>query len=202
MIGVLGILLSLGLLIYLAYRGITVLVLAPILALLAAVIGGETRLLATYTQIFMVSLAGFVGKYFPLFLLGAIFGRLRSDSGSASKIARWIVSRLGPSHALLAIVFACGILTYGGVSVFVVVVASYPAAVALFQAANTPKRLIPGAILLGGATFTLSGLPGTPAIQNAIPMPFFGTDIFMCTVIGPLLALIILLVLGSTFGGF
>lgn len=190
MIGVLGILLSLALLMYLAYRGINVLVLAPLLALLAALLGGETRLLATYTQIFMVSLGGFVAKYFPLFLLGAIFGRLMSDSGSASKIARWIVSRLGPSHALLAIVLACGILTYGGVSVFVVVFASYPVAVALFQAAHTPKRLIPGAILLGGATFTLSGLPGTPAIQNAIPMPFFGTDTFAAPGLGSIAALV------------
>jgi H+/gluconate symporter-like permease len=190
MIGVLGILLSLGLLIYLAYRGINVLVLAPVLALLAALIGGETRLLATYTQIFMVSLGGFVAKYFPLFLLGAIFGRLMSDSGSASTIARRIVSRLGAAHALLAIVLACGILTYGGVSVFVVVFATYPVAVALFQAADTPKRLIPGAILLGGATFTLSGLPGTPAIQNAIPMPFFGTDTFAAPGLGSVAAIV------------
>jgi H+/gluconate symporter-like permease len=192
MIGVLGILLSLALLMYLAYRGITVLVLAPLLSLLAVVAGGDPRLLASYTQIFMPSLGGFVARYFPLFLLGAIFGRLMSDSGSASAIARWIVSRLGPSQALLAIVLACGILTYGGVSVFVVVFASYPVAVALFRAANTPKRLIPGAILLGGATFTLSGVPGTPAIQNAIPMPFFGTDTFAAPGLGSIAGSIML----------
>ena len=192
MIGVLGILLSLGLLMYLAYRGINVLVLAPLLALLAALMGGETRLLATYTQIFMTSLGGFVAKYFPLFLLGAIFGRLMSDSGSASKIARWIVSKLGPSQALMAIVLACGLLTYGGVSVFVVVFATYPVAVALFQVANTPKRFIPAAILLGGATFTLSGVPGTPAIQNAIPMPFFGTDTFAAPGLGSIAGIVML----------
>ena len=132
MIGVFGILLSLALLMWLAYRGINVLVLAPILALLAMVIGGDTRLLATYTQIFMTSLGGFLIKYFPLFLLGAIFGRLMSDSGSATTIARWIVSKVGTRRAALAIVLACGILTYGGVSVFVVVFATYPIAAALF----------------------------------------------------------------------
>ena len=192
MIGVLGILLSLGLLMYLAYRGINVLVLAPLLALLAALMGGDTRLMATYTQIFMTSLGGFLAKYFPLFLLGAIFGRLMSDSGSASKIARWIVSKLGPSQALMAIVLACGLLTYGGVSVFVVVFATYPVAVALFQVANTPKRFIPAAILLGGATFTLSGVPGTPAIQNAIPMPFFGTDTFAAPGLGSIAGIVML----------
>lgn len=175
---------------YLAYRGINVLILAPLLALLAALLGGDTRLLATYTQIFMTSLGGFVAKYFPLFLLGAIFGRLMSDSGSAATIARSIVRRLGASQALVAVVLACGILTYGGVSVFVVVFATYPVAVALCRAAGTPKRLIPGAILLGGATFTLSGIPGTPAIQNAIPMPFFGTDAFAAPGLGTMAGLI------------
>ncbi|MEY4634725.1 MAG: hypothetical protein RJA55_523 [Acidobacteriota bacterium] len=195
MIGVAGILLSLVLLMYLAYRGINVLVLAPLLSLLAALLGGDPRMLAIYTQVFMVSLGGFVAKYFPLFLLGAIFGRLMSDSGSATSIARSIVARLGPSQALLAIVLACGILTYGGVSVFVVVFAAYPVAVELFRAANTPKRLIPGAILLGGATFTLSGMPGTPSIQNAIPMPFFGTDTFAAPGLGSV-AGVVMLVLG------
>lgn len=195
MIGVAGILLSLVLLMYLAYRGINVLVLAPLLSLLAALLGGDPRMLAIYTQVFMVSLGGFVAKYFPLFLLGAIFGRLMSDSGSATSIARSIVAWLGPSQALLAIVLACGILTYGGVSVFVVVFAAYPVAVELFRAANTPKRLIPGAILLGGATFTLSGMPGTPSIQNAIPMPFFGTDTFAAPGLGSV-AGVVMLVLG------
>ena len=192
MIGVFGIFLSLVLLMYLAYRGINVLVLAPLLSLLAALMGGDPRMLAIYTQVFMISLGGFVAKYFPLFLLGAIFGRLMSDSGSAATIARSIVARLGPSQALLSIVLACGILTYGGVSVFVVVFASYPVAVELFRAANTPKRLIPGAILLGGATFTLSGMPGTPSIQNAIPMPFFGTDTFAAKGLGSVAGVVML----------
>jgi H+/gluconate symporter-like permease len=194
MIGVIGILLSLGLLMYLAYRGINVLVLAPLLSLLAALADGDTRRLATYTQVFMGSLGGFVTRYFPLFLLGAIFGRLMSDSGSAASIARWIVNRLGPKHAPLAIVLACGILTLGGVSVFVVVFAAYPVAVELFRAAGAPKRLIPGAVLLGGATFTLSGIPGTPSIQNAMPMPYFGTDTFAAPGLGSIAAVVMFVV--------
>jgi H+/gluconate symporter-like permease len=193
MMGVLGILASLALLMYLAYRGINVLVLAPSLSLMAVLAGGDARLLATYTQIFMTSLGGFVAKYFPLFLLGAIFGRLMSDSGSASAIARAIVARLGATRAPLAIALACGVLTYGGVSVFVVVFAVYPVAVALFRSAKAPKRLIPGAILLGGATFTLSGIPGTPAIQNAMPMPYFGTDTFAAPGLGSMAGLVMLI---------
>ncbi|MDP1571220.1 MAG: hypothetical protein Q8L86_14600 [Vicinamibacterales bacterium] len=184
MIGVLGIFVSLALLMYLAYRGISVLILAPLLSLGAVLAGGDPRVLAAFTQIYMVSLGGFVAKYFPLFLLGAVFGRLMSDSGSASSISRWIIRGLGPKQAPLALVLACAILTFGGVSVFVVVFAAYPVAVELFRNSGTPKRLIPAAILLGGATFTLSGLPGTPSIQNAMPMPYFGTDTFAAPGVG------------------
>ncbi len=184
MIGVFGILLSLLLLMWLAYRGITVLVLAPLLALLAVLIDGDTRLLGTYTQIFMTGLGGFLVKYFPLFLLGAVFGRLMGDSGSADVIARVIAGTLGPRRAILAIVLATAILTYGGVSVFVVAFAAYPVAAALFRQVGIPKRLIPGALVLGAATFTMTALPGTPSIQNAIPMPYFGTDLYAAPGIG------------------
>lgn len=193
MIGVLGILFSLGLLMYLAYRGLNVLLVAPILALLAAAIGGETRLLAVLSQIYMKSLGGFVTGYFALFMLGAILGRLMADSGSASAIARWIVGRLGARHAVLAIVLACAVLTYGGVSVLVVIFAAYPVAVAIFRSSNTPKRFIPAAVLLGGATFTLSGIPGTPSIQNAMPIAFFGTDTFAAPGVGTIGGLVMFL---------
>lgn len=184
MIGVFGILLSLGLLMYVAYRGVNVLLIAPLLALLATLLNGDARLLATLSQIYMKSLGGFVTGYFALFMLGAILGRLMADSGSAAVIARWIVDRLGPKHAVLAIVLACAVLTYGGVSVLVVIFAAYPVAVAIFRSSGTPKRFIPGAVMLGGATFTLSGIPGTPSIQNAMPIAFFGTDAFAAPGVG------------------
>ncbi len=192
MIGVVGILLSLGLLMYLAYRGFNVLLVAPVLALLAALIGGETRLLAVLSQVYMKSLGGFVTGYFALFMLGAILGRLMADSGSASAIASWIVARLGPRRSVLAIVLACAVLTYGGVSVLVVIFAVYPVAVAIFRGSHTPKRFIPAAVLLGGATFTLSGIPGTPSIQNAMPIAFFGTDTFAAPGVGSIGGLVML----------
>lgn len=193
MLSVVGILVSLGLLMYLAYRGINVLLVAPLLALLAALVGGETRVLAVLTQVYMKSLGGFVTGYFALFMLGAMLGRLMTDSGSASAIARWIVGRLGPRHAVLSIVLACAVLTYGGVSVLVVIFAAYPVAAAIFRSTSTPKRFIPAAVLLGGATFTLSGIPGTPSIQNAIPIAFFGTDTFAAPGVGSIGGLVMFL---------
>lgn len=179
----LGIVISLGLLMYLAYRGISVILLAPVLALLAAALSGAP-VLATYTQGFMPALGGYVIKFFPLFLLGAIFGKLMEVSGSARALAEWIIHQLGPKQAALAVVLACAVLTYGGVSLFVVAFAVYPIAAALFRRADYPKRLIPAAIALGSFTFTMTALPGTPAIQNAIPAPYFGTDAFAAPLLG------------------
>jgi len=189
-LGLTGILLSLILLMYLAYRGVNVLILAPLLSLLAVVFAGGLPILATYTQVFMKALGGYLTTYFPLFMLGAIFGKLMADSGSARQIAQWIVAKLGADNAVMAIVLACGILTYGGVSLFVVAFAVYPIAVALFRRADVPKRLIPATIALGSFTFTMTALPGTPAIQNAIPMPFFGTTPFAAPILGTLAGLI------------
>ena len=193
MIGIFGIVISLLLLMYLAYRGINVLVLAPLMALLAVVLGGGVDiLLPTYTQIFMKELGGYLIKFFPLFLLGAIFGKLMDDSGSARSIAHWIVARVGKERGILAIVLSCGLLTYGGVSLFVVAFAVYPIGTALFRSVGMPKRFIPAAIALGSFTFTMTALPGTPAIQNAIPAPFFGTNTFAAPGLGIIGGLIML----------
>lgn len=192
MIGILGIVLSLVLLMALAYRGASVLILAPLMALLAVLFSPGTPVLASYTQVFMPALGGFVIAFFPLFLLGAVFGKLMEASGAALVIARAIVAQLGEQRAILAIVLACAVLTYGGVSLFVVAFAVYPIAAALFKQAQVPKRLIPGTIALGAFTFTMTALPGTPAIQNAIPMPFFGTTPFAAPGLGVIGGLIML----------
>lgn len=190
MTGIAGIILALALLMYLAYRGISVLILAPVMALIAVLFAGGTPVLASYTQVFMTATGDFIILYFPLFLLGAVFGRLMDDSGSARSIARWSVSRLGKGRSILAVVLSCAVLTYGGVSLFVVAFAIYPIAAALFRENDIPKRLIPGSIALGAFTFTMTALPGTPAIQNAIPMPFFGTTPFAAPFLGIITALV------------
>ncbi|EGZ43890.1 GntP family permease [Neisseria wadsworthii] len=179
MLSLTGIVLSLVLLMVLAYRGVSVLILAPLLAMLAVLFSAPSNeLLGTYTQVFMQGMGGFAIKFFPIFLLGAIFGKLMEDSGAAHSIAHTLVDKLGKQKALLSIVLASAILTYGGVSVFVVTFAVYPIAAALFREIDIPKRLIPGAISVGALTFTMTALPGTPSIQNAIPIPYFQTDAF------------------------
>src|ERR1700751_3429362 len=191
LLGLLGILIGLGLLAWLSYRGWSVRLRAPLAAMITALFSGEP-LLAHLTQTFMGSAAGFRGQFFPLFLLGALFGKLMEDSGSVTAIARFTTERLGMQRTMLAVVLAGAFVTYGGVSLFVAFFVLAPMAQSLFRAAGIPRRLMPPAIVLGTSTFTMSALPGTPSIQNAIPMPFFGTTPFAAPGLGILASLVML----------
>jgi len=189
--GLLGILAGLAFLMFLAYRGWTILLLAPAAALIAAAFAREP-LLAHWTQTFMTAAAGFVAQFFPIFLLGALFGKLMDDSGSVKSIADFMTEKLGPARAVLAVVLAGAMVTYGGVSLFVAFFVLAPMGLALFRAGGIPRRLLPAAIALGTSTFTMSALPGTPAIQNAIPMPFFGTTPFAAPGLGIIASIVML----------
>ncbi|MFC7441271.1 GntP family permease [Laceyella putida] len=168
---------------FMAYRGYPVILFAPVFALLAAGLSG-LPLLPTYTEVFMVKAANYVKLYFPIFLLGAVFGKMMEVSGAARSIAFGLTRTFGKNQAILAVVLACAVLTYGGVSLFVVAFAVYPFAAALFREANIPKRLIPATIALGSFTFTMDSLPGTPQIQNLIPTAYYKTTAFAAPVIG------------------
>ena len=192
--GLLGMLLGLALLMWLAYRGWSVLIAAPLAALLAAAISGEP-LLAHWTQTFMDGTAGFVMRWLPMFLLGGLFGKLMEDSRSISSIARSLTEKLGTQRTMLSVVLASAVVTYGGVSVFVAFFVLVPMAQDMFKTANLPRRLMPAAIGLGAFTFTMSAMPGTPSVNNAIPMPYFGTTAFAAPGIG-LIASAIIMILG------
>jgi H+/gluconate symporter-like permease len=192
MLGVVAIVLSLVLLMAIAYRGFPVIVFAPICAAAAMVLAG-VPVLPGYTESFMNGAADYVRAFFPVFLLGAIFGKLMEAGGAAASIARAIVRAFGSRRAIPAVVLACAVLTYGGVSLFVVAFAVYPFGAALFKAADVPKRLLPAAIALGAFTLTMDALPGSPQIQNLIPTRTFGTDAFAAPVLGCVGGAVILL---------
>jgi H+/gluconate symporter-like permease len=189
--GLLGILLALALLMWLAYKGWSILLVSPVAALVAAAISGEP-LLAHWTQTFMGGAARFFVQWFPMFLLGGLFGKLMDDSGSISSIARFLTERLGTRHTMFAVVLASALVTYGGVSVFVAFFVLVPMAKTMFQSADLPRRLLPATIGLGAFTFTMSALPGSPSVNNAIPMPYFGTTTFAAPGIGIIASIVTL----------
>ncbi len=171
-------------LMWIAYRGHSVILFAPIAALGAVLLTDPALVAPMFTGLFMEKMVGFLKLYFPVFLLGAIFGKLIELSGFSKSIVSATIGLFGPQRAMLSIVTVCALLTYGGVSLFVVVFAVYPFAAELFRQADIPKRLIPGTIALGAFTFTMDALPGTPQIQNIIPSSFFGTDTWAAPVLG------------------
>jgi H+/gluconate symporter-like permease len=178
MVGLIG---GLALLIFLTMRGMNLLVAGPLCALFVAVFSGlplfpqlvgegEANLVGNY----MTGFSGFIASWYLMFLLGAIFGKVMEDSGAADSVSKWIVEKLGMKRAVLAIVIACAVLTYGGVSLFVVAFSVYPMAVSLFRQADLPRRFIPAALAFGSVTFTMTSA-GSPEIQNWIPIEYLGT---------------------------
>ena len=164
-------------LMFVAYRGYSVILFAPVAALGAVLFTDPSLVAPMFTGLFMDKMVAFVKNYFPVFLLGAVFGKVIELSGFSKAIVASVINLIGRERAMLSIVLVCAILTYGGVSLFVVVFAVYPFAAEMFRAGGIPKRLIPGTIALGAFTFTMDALPGTPQIQNIIPTTFFKTDI-------------------------
>ena len=181
-------------LMFAAYRGYSVILFAPIAALGAVLLTDPSLVAPIFTGLFMEKMVGFLKLYFPVFMLGALFGKLIELSGFSKAIVAATIGLVGRSRAMLSIVLVCALLTYGGVSLFVVVFAVYPFAAELFRASDIPKRLIPGTIALGAFTFTMDSLPGTPQIQNIIPTAFFGTTGWAAPWLGTIGAVFILIV--------
>jgi len=186
------VLLSLALLMFVAYRGFSVILFAPICALLAVLATDPALAAPVFSGVFMDKMVGFIKSYLPVFLLGAVFGKAIELSGFARSIVTAVIGLVGRERSMLSIVLVCALLTYGGVSLFVVVFAVYPFAAEMFRQGGIPKRLIPATIALGAFTFTMDALPGTPQIQNIIPTTFFKTDTWAAPWLGVIAALFIL----------
>ncbi len=182
------IMVSLILLMYFAYRGYSIILIAPLFAIVAACT--EFSSMPVYSEIFMIKAAEYFKTYFPIFLLGAVFAKIMEEGEMASSIAAFISRSLGKERAILAVLLGCGVLTYGGLSVFVVVFVMYPFTALLFREADIPKRLIPATLWMGIFTYAMVAIPGTPQIQNIIPTTFFGTSTWASPVSGVLSALL------------
>lgn len=181
---VLIVLASLLLLMLAAYRGYSVILFAPFCALLGVLMSDPGAVLPMFSGVYMEQLVAFVKLYFPVFVLGAIFGKVIELSGFSKAIVSNVIGLVGRQRAILSIVLVCAVLTYGGVSLFVVVFAVYPFAAEMFRQGDIPKRLIPATIALGAFTFTMTAMPGSPQIQNIIPTTFFSTTTWAAPLLG------------------
>lgn len=185
---------ALVLLMLAAYRGYSVILFAPIVAMLAVLVTNPADVGPVFSGLFMEKMVVFIKLYFPALLLGAIFGKVIEISGFSSSIVLAFIRLFGNSQAILVTVLVCALLTYGGVSTFVVAFAVYPFAAELFRQSDIPKRLLPATITLGAFSFTMGVLPGTPQIQNIIPTSFFGTNALAAPWLGVIGSLFIVIV--------
>ncbi len=176
-----GVLAGLALLMWLAMRNWNLLLAAPVCALLVALCSNLSLFpqtagagAASWLGSYMDGFSGFVTSWFFMFLLGALFGKMMEDTRAADSVAAALVRRFGMQRAALAIIIACAVLTYGGVSLFVVAFSVYPMALSLFRQADLPRRFIPATMAFGSVTFTMTSA-GSPEIQNWIPIAYLHT---------------------------
>jgi len=189
---------ALAFLMYVAYRGHSVILFAPIAAMGAVLLTDPSAVPPMFTGVFMDKMVGFVKNYFPVFLLGAVFGKVIELAGFSKSIVAEVIRLVGRERAMLSIVIVCALLTYGGVSLFIAVFAVYPFAAEMFRQGDIPKRLIPGTIAIGAFTFTMDCLPGTPQIQNIIPTTFFKTDAYAAPWLG-IIGSVFIFILGMAY---
>lgn len=189
-ISLIGILVGLVALIFLAYKGHSIIWIAPVCAIIVAVMGGMS-LLGAYLGDYMKGVADYVLAWFPTFFLGAVYGKMMDATGSARSLANKLVKLIGSKFALLAVVLPCLLMTYGGISLFVVVFVVYPMGYAIYREADLPRTLLPGAIAFGAFGITMTAIPGTPQIQNIIPTTYYGTTAAAAPLMGLIAAVLI-----------
>jgi len=189
-VSLVGIFLGLIALIVLAYRGHSIIWVAPVCAMVVAILGG-LNLLDAYLGDYMKGAADYVISWFPAFFLGAIYGKIMDNTGSARSLANKLVKLIGSRFALLAVVLPCLLMTYGGISLFVVVFVIYPMGYAIYREADLPRTLLPGAIAFGAFGITMTAIPGTPQIQNIIPTTYYGTTATAAPIMGIIAAVLI-----------
>ncbi len=189
-VSLIGIVLGLVLLIFLAYKGHSIIWVAPVCAALVALLGGMD-LLQSYLGDYIGGTAAYIVSWFPAFFLGAVYGKIMDLTGSARSLANKLISLIGSKYAILAVVLPCLLMTYGGISLFVVVFVVYPMGYAIYREADLPRTLLPGAIAFGAFGITMTCIPGTPQIQNIIPTSYYGTTAAAAPVMGLIAAALV-----------
>lgn len=182
-IGILGLLLAITFMIFAAYKGFHVIP-VTIVASLIAIITNNVDIWTGLSVNYATDMRNFVGNYLIMFFLGALLGQILSRSGGARMVGMTLARKFGAKNAILITVVTATILSYGGVSVFVIVFAIYPITLYLFQQADLPRRIIPGVVFLGAGSYAMTALPGSPALTNVIPTQFLGTTVTAAPTIG------------------
>lgn len=188
-INVAGIGLAVVIMVVLALRSVSLLIIGPVCALVVILTNGMNLYSSLFTDpdSYLIGVGGFISKYLLLFMLGAILGKYMEDSGAARSIALSILKLTGTKKhymVMLAIFLISALLTYGGINMFVIMFTIVPLSRPLFQEVDLPWHLFMIPYILGTSTITLGMLPGTPSVHNAIPPTYLGTTLTAAPVVG------------------
>lgn len=194
----LAIVLSLMILIILAYRKVNIIFAAILSAGILALLSG-LPVLDTMLTSYMAGTAGFIEANFLIFFFSVLFGRTMEITGSAASISNFLANILGDRFAILGVIFSGAVLVYGGVTTLVVIFSLYPIALNLFKRADLPRKLLPGAIAAGSFTFAAAFYPGTPQLMNVIPIPYLNTSVNAGALIGFVAGTVVMILISLYF---
>lgn len=181
--GSIGLILGIMILIILAYKGVGALPLT-ILAGLVVIITNKMNVWSAFSDFYLTGYVGFMKNYFLIFAASSLYAKLMEESGAAIAIGYKFIDWFGKKRAVTVIFLATAVLTYGGVSLFVVIFAIAPIIMVLFKEGDIPRRISVGCLTAGASGFTMTALPGTPAITNVIPTKFLGTSLTAAPIMG------------------
>lgn len=181
-LGVIGIAISLVVIMYLISKGFNG-IFAAIVATIIVILTNQMpffEFLVGSDQSYVTELGNFIVQNYAIFLLGSLLAKYMEVSGATVSIANQVLNWVGRDSAfsvMVALFAISAILTYGGISMFVVIFALIPLARPLFKQLNISWFLASIPIFGGMATFTMTMLPGTPAMPNVIPTTGLGTPL-------------------------
>ncbi|MDR1378278.1 MAG: hypothetical protein LBJ36_04430 [Synergistaceae bacterium] len=181
-ISVIGIVVALGLVLYMIMKGVNIFVVAFLCSTIVA-LTGDIHLYDALKGHYMRGFVGFMQANYLIFLTGTLLGKMMEVTNGAKAIAQMLVRLFGKDKAIISVPLACGILGYGGVSAFVISFCVFPIALQIFKEADLPRRFIPAALTFGCSTFAMVA-PGAPQIHNAIPASTLGTDLMAGALVG------------------
>lgn len=182
-LSIIGIIVALICLMVLVYKKINI-ILASIICCLIVAASSSLPLLVSVKEAYMSGFAEFIVNNFLIFAFSALFGKVMEVTGAAAAFAKMMYSALGTKYSVYGCMLATALLVYGGVSNFVIVFTMFPIFQSVFKKVDLPHTLIPGVIYASSATFAASMLPGTPSLNNLIPMPYLNTPATAAPVVG------------------
>ena len=183
---VLAIVLPLLLLVLLIWKRVNIAVSAVICTGLMAFMS-NLNVYDSLTANYMEAFVGYIQSYWPLIFLGASFGKAMQLGGGAEDLANLLTSKLGTKYTIAVLCVTTLVLSYGGVSCYVIVFVIYPIALNMFKKADLPRHLIPAVVAAGSFTAVNLG-PGSPSVVNNIPVKYLGTSATVLPVFSAVIA--------------